>query len=103
MFVNVSDTCYHGFIVINVEVDKTGNESNASVIRRFTKRVQGAGILTRVRRIRYKKREPSAFTKKKFVLKSISRRAIIDELVKMGKMPIDRREQKKWIKTNDKL
>lgn len=89
--------------MINVEVDKTGNESNASVIRRFTKRVQGAGILTRVRRIRYQKREQSAFTKKKFVLKSIARRAIIDELVKMGKMPVDQREQKKWIKSNGRI
>ncbi len=85
--------------MINVEVDKTANESNASVIRRFTKRVQGAGILTRVRRIRYKKREPSAYTKKKFVLKSIARRAVIEELVKLGKMPANPRDAAhKWQK-----
>ena len=80
--------------MINVEVEKTANESNASVIRRFTKRVQGAGILMRVRRIRYQKRDPSAFTKKKFVLKSIARRAVINELVKLGKMPANKHEQK---------
>ena len=83
--------------MINVQVEKTPNESNASVIRRFTKRVQGAGILMHVRRIRYQKRDPSAFTKKKFVLKSIARRAVIDQLVKLGKMPANRHEQK-WSK-----
>ncbi len=88
--------------MINVEVDKTANESNASVIRRFTKRVQGAGILTRVRKIRYHKRGISEFTKKKFVLKSIARKAVIDELVKLGKMPAERRGAHKWQKpTNE--
>lgn len=88
-------------MAINVQIDKTANESNASVIRRFTKRVQGAGILMRVRKIRYRKREQSEYTKKKFLLKSIARRAVVDELVKLGKMPANPREQRKWSRSSN--
>jgi hypothetical protein len=75
--------------MINVQVDKLETESNANVIRRFTKRVQGAGILPRVRSIRYAKRAPSEYTKKKFVLRSIIRRKEVERLVKLGKMPLE--------------
>ena len=34
---------------VNVEVVKGPNENNLSVLRRFSKRVQGSGVLPRVR------------------------------------------------------
>ncbi len=71
----------------NVEVEKTGSESNANVIRRFTKRVQGAGILPRVRGLRYAERKASRYVKKKRTLKAIRERATREELIKLGKMP----------------
>lgn len=74
--------------MINVQVDKTENESNASVVRRFTKRVQGAGILPRVRGIRFVRRSPSPYTKKKFVLRAIERRRALERLIKLGKAPV---------------
>lgn len=79
---------------INVQIEKTENESNASVIRRFTKRVQGAGILTRVRRIRYAKRALSEYTKKKFVLRSIIRRKELEKLIKLGKVPLNQKNSR---------
>lgn len=72
--------------MINIEVSKNSNESNASVLRRFTKKVQGSGILPRVRSIRYSERTESAYKRKVKTLNSIKKKANIAELIKMGKM-----------------
>lgn len=71
----------------NVEVSKSGNDNNLGLIRKFTKRVQGSGILTRLRSRRYSVRKLSEYVKKKKTLKKIGERARIRELIKMGKMP----------------
>lgn len=71
---------------VNVEVAKTGSENSLSLLRRFTKRVQGAGILPRVRGRRYFKRLPSFYNKKKSALAVIKRRKEVQELIKLGKM-----------------
>jgi ribosomal protein S21 len=73
-------------MAINVEVTKNGNDNNLGLIRKFTKRVQGAGILNRLRGRRYSQRKQSEYTKKKMTLKRIGEKARIQELVKMGKM-----------------
>jgi hypothetical protein len=72
--------------MINAEVTRTGNENNVNLIRRFTKRVQGSGILPRVRSIRYAGRKLSEYVKKKKTLKVLKRREEVKELVRMGKM-----------------
>lgn len=72
--------------MINIEVEKNNNENNVNLLRRFTKRVQGSGILPRVRSIRYKERKLSAYKRKIKTLKSIRRKEEIAELIKMGKM-----------------
>lgn len=72
--------------MINVEVTKNGTENSLGVIRRFTKKVQGSGILPRVRSIRYNERGLSHYKTKMKTLKSIKRRAEIVELIKLGKM-----------------
>lgn len=74
--------------MINIEVEKNNNENNLSLLRRFTKRVQGAGILPRVRSIRYKIRKLSYYKTKMKTLKSIKRKKEIEKLIKLGKMPI---------------
>lgn len=73
-------------MITNVEVERTNNENNTNVLRRFTKRVQGSGILPRVRSIRYKLRDQSRYIRKKKALKKIGRRKEVDELIKLGKM-----------------
>jgi hypothetical protein len=70
----------------NVKVEKTGNENNLSLIKKFTRRVRGSGILPRVRSIRYSSRPESKFVKKKKALKSIENREKINELIKLGKI-----------------
>lgn len=74
--------------MINIEVEKNNNENNLGLLRRFTKRVQGSGILPRVRSIRYKSRKLSAYKIKMKTLKSIKKKKEIEELIKLGKFPI---------------
>lgn len=69
----------------NIEVSKTGNENNGTLLKRFTKKMQEAGVLPRVRSIRYNERELSTFKVKKARLKSISKKAEIEKLIKLGK------------------
>ena len=71
--------------MINAEVVRTGNENNLNLIRRFTKKVQGSGVLPRVRSIRYAVRKASSYVKKKKTLKVLKSREEVAELIKMGK------------------
>ena len=73
-------------MAVNIEVEKNANENAINLIKRFTRRVQGSGILPRVRSIRYTERQPSKYVKKKRALKSIQNKEKITELIKMGKM-----------------
>jgi len=74
-------------MAINVEVAKSGTENNLSLIRKFTKKVQGSGVLPRLRSIRYSARALSDYVKKKKALKRLRRREEVLEAIKMGKMP----------------
>ena len=70
-----------------VEVEKTGNESTLALLRRFSKRVQGAGILPRVRGRRYKARKESRLKRKMSALKMMDKRITFERLAKLGKLP----------------
>ena len=71
----------------NVEVIKGPNENNLSVLRRFTKRVQGSGVLPKVRSKRYSDRNKSENVKKAKTLAKLKKKEEITELIKLGKMP----------------
>lgn len=70
----------------NIEVVRTDDENNVSFLRRFTKRVQGSGVLNRVRSIRFFERAQSAYKRKAGALKRIARREAWNELAKLGKV-----------------
>jgi len=70
----------------NVEVEKNNNESSANVIRRFTKRVQGAGIIPKVRGGRYHTRIKSKNVRRVAKLKKLDKREEYEKLVKLGKV-----------------
>ncbi|MCA9358377.1 30S ribosomal protein S21 [Candidatus Kaiserbacteria bacterium] len=70
----------------NVEVEKNNNESSANVIRRFTKRVQGAGIIPKVRGGRYFTRTKSKNVQRTAKLKKLEKREVYEKLVKLGKV-----------------
>ena len=73
--------------MINVEVTRNSNENGLGILRRFTKRVQGSGVLPRVRSIRYHSRVLSPYKVKQKTLKSLRRKEEVQELIKLGKMP----------------
>jgi len=72
--------------MINIEVTKGSNENNLSVLRRFQKRVQNAGILMKVRSKRYSERVKSENVKRAKTLTYLKKRDEINELLKLGKM-----------------
>ena len=74
-------------MVIGVEVQKTQSESNLSALRRFSKRVQGSGILNRVRSNRYHARTQSLFKRKQSKLTHLKRAAEREKLARLGKLP----------------
>jgi hypothetical protein len=75
-------------MAINVEVTKNAGENAISIIRRFSRKVQGSGIIPRKRSLRYAARTQSPYKVKMKTLKGIKRRADLAELVKLGKAPV---------------
>ncbi len=71
---------------INAEVVKSGNESTLSVIRKFSRKVQGTGLVKNSRKNRYYERQKSKTVQKKRALKLLKRRAEYRQLVKEGKV-----------------
>ena len=71
--------------MINAEVQKSGTESVLSTIRKFSRKVQGTGLIKNARARRYHARDISKAVKKKKALKLIKRRADFRQLVKEGK------------------
>ena len=76
-------------MAVNVEVVRGGTENPLGLLRRFTKRVQGAGILPRVRGLRYHERTLSHYKNKMKTLESIKRREDRAEQIKLGKINPD--------------
>ncbi len=72
--------------MINAEVLKNDGETDVALIRRFQKRVQGSGLIQRVRGGRYFAREKSREVRRKHALKVIARRENMRELIKLGKV-----------------
>ena len=72
--------------MVNIEVIKGSNENNLSVLRRFTKRVQAAGVLPRVRSKRYSERIPSRNTRRAKTITHLKKKEATAELFKLGKI-----------------
>ena len=79
-------------MAINVQVEKNNNESSANVIRRFTKRVQGAGIVQKVRSTRYYTRVKSENVQRAAKLKKLGKKEVYEKMLKLGKV----KEQKSF-------
>jgi ribosomal protein S21 len=69
-----------------IEVKKNPNENNASVLRRFSRRIQESGIIQKVKGSRYNERKESKLKIKKSALKRMGRRKEIEKLRKLGKV-----------------
>lgn len=74
------------FMATNVVIEKKKNENNGSMLKRFTRKVQEAGVIPKLRSIRYDARDLSKNIRKAKRLKSLDKKAEIEHLIKMGKM-----------------
>lgn len=78
-----------------VEVRRGKNESSLALIRRFSRRAQGLGLVREMRKRRYFERIKSKNVGHKRALISKERREEYQELVKLGKIdPAARRNAK---------
>jgi ribosomal protein S21 len=69
-----------------IEVRKNPNENNASVLRRFSRRIQESNIIQKVKGHRYNERKESKLKVKKSALKRMGKRKEMEKLRKLGKI-----------------
>ncbi|GMQ95122.1 MAG: hypothetical protein BMS9Abin13_232 [Patescibacteria group bacterium] len=74
-------------MAVNIEVKKNTNENALNLIKRFSRRVKGSGILPRARSIAHHNRPESKFKKKQRTLKALTKCKEIERLKKLGKIP----------------
>ncbi len=77
-------------MAINVDIKKNNNENASSVLRRFQKKVRGAGFLQEVRGNRYFNREQSTLRTKRSALVRIKRTAEFKAKEKAGEVTAGR-------------
>ena len=70
----------------NVEVSKNNQESTANLIRRFTKRMQGSGVLMKLRKNRYHSRQRSSGVARSKKLVKLDNKEKYEKLLKLGKI-----------------
>lgn len=71
---------------VNAEVQKKPNENSQNLIRRFTRRVQGTGLVRRVRSVRYAERNKSPYVIKKKKIGRLQKQVRVQQLIKLGKI-----------------
>jgi len=69
-----------------LEIKKQNKENSLILIRRFSKALQGAGILLKARKIRFKERKKSAEMKKRAALRREELKKEFEKLKKLGKI-----------------
>lgn len=71
----------------HIEVKKNSNENNASLLRRFSRKVMDSGIIQKVKSKRYSERPTSKLSLKEMKLRRITHRVNLEHLRKLGKAP----------------
>ena len=71
---------------IRAEVVKKGNESTSSLIRRFSRKVQGAKVIRTMRNRRFYDRPLSKNVQRKKRLNSLEKKAYYEQMIKLGKL-----------------
>lgn len=74
-------------MAINVLIVRNSGENALGVLRRFSRKMQGSGVIPRVRTLRSSTRVQSHYKIKQRALTLIKRRADMAQLVKLGKAP----------------
>lgn len=70
--------------MIGVSVTKSGTESTPSLIRRFSKRVQGSGVIRRAKSIRFHARAVSKNKRRESALRRLAKQEKRQEMELLG-------------------
>lgn len=79
--------------MINVEVQRHGNENIGGLMRRYSRKMQSSGVVKRAKSLRYFKRKASQASIKKSALTRIARTKKYVELYKEGREPQDKKKR----------
>lgn len=83
----------------NIQVEKAGTENTSAVLRKFTQKMRSAGIVQKMRKIRYRSRPVSKNAQRAIALRKIERRGDFEQLIKEGKLSDSVRGKRvKWRK-----
>ena len=86
-------------MVINIKVEKSGTENTGAILRKFTQRMRSAGIVQKMRKVRFRARPLSPSMRRKVALRKIERRGDFEQLIKDGKLSDSVRGKRvKWRK-----
>ncbi len=78
--------------MINVQIERGPTENSNIALRKFTKRVQDAGILNRVRKLRDYVRVSSKNRRKAHTIEKLVRKTELEKNIKLGKIrPVNSR------------
>jgi ribosomal protein S21 len=69
-----------------IEVKKGTTENNATLLRRFSRKVIDSGIVRHVKSKRYNERKISKVSQKELALRRMNRKKEVEKLKKLGKM-----------------
>ncbi len=69
-----------------LEIQKQNRENGPALLRRFSRAVQGSGILLEARKNRFKTREKSKDVRKKSALRRIVKKSEYEKLKKLGEV-----------------
>lgn len=78
--------CYAPCHMLNVEINRSGTDNTQSVLRKFSRRVQGSGLIPHIRKNRYRIRPLSDAKKKLGAIHRIAKEEERVQLIKEGKV-----------------
>ncbi len=78
-------------MAINVDVKRKKKDSNASIMRTFSKKVKQSGILRKKRSLRFFERKISDYKKKMNALMRLQKQKAYEKALKMGTLKINKR------------
>lgn len=81
-------------MALNVQLERGKNENNLSLLKRFNRRVQEAGVIQKVKSMRFSTRIKSKNVQKKNKLALIEKIEKREELYKLGK-PLSQLKRRK--------
>lgn len=81
-------------MIVHTEVVRHGNENVLGMMRRFTRKSQGSGVVKRVRSLRYHERTHSSTRKKLEALTRIKRTEEYMALYKLGREPQSKKKRR---------